>query len=72
MTDHDATIRDRHQKVVKDFLALLEAKNIDAWIELWADDGVQEMPYSPPGFPNRIEGKSAIHLDVTFVHFSNS
>lgn len=61
MTDQDSIIRDRNQKVVKDFFALLEAKNIEAWIELWADDGVQEMPYSPPSFPTRIEGKSAIH-----------
>lgn len=61
MTNYDATMRDRNQKVVRDFLALLEAKNIQAWIELWAEDGVQEMPFSPPGFPSRIEGKTAIH-----------
>jgi len=53
MTDQNTITRDRNQKVVKDFLALLAAKNIEAWIELWADDGVQEMPYSPPGFPSR-------------------
>jgi len=62
MTDQNTITRDRNQKVVKDFLALLAAKNIEAWIELWADDGVQEMPYSPPGFPSRNEGKTAIHL----------
>ena len=61
MSDRDSITRNRNQQVIKDFLALLEAKNIDAWIELWAKDGVQEMPYSPPGFPNRIEGKSAIY-----------
>jgi ketosteroid isomerase-like protein len=62
MTDQNTITRDRNQKVVKDFLGLLAAKNIEAWIELWADDGVQEMPYSPPGFPSRIEGKTSIHL----------
>lgn len=61
MSEQDTITRDRNQEIVKDFLALLEAKNINAWIELWADDGVQEMPYSPPGFPSRIEGKTAIH-----------
>lgn len=61
MTDQDRITRDRNQQLVHDFLALLAAKNIAAWIQLWADDGVQEMPYSPPGFPTRIEGKTAIH-----------
>lgn len=61
MTDQDTNTRDRNQKIVHDFLALLAAKNIEAWIQLWADDGVQEMPYSPPGFPTRIEGKTAIY-----------
>lgn len=61
MTEQDTNTRDRNQKIVHDFLALLAAKNIAAWIQLWADDGVQEMPYSPPGFPTRIAGKTAIY-----------
>lgn len=44
MTNFDTVTRERNQKVVKDFLALLEAKDTEQWIELWADDGVQEMP----------------------------
>ncbi len=59
MTNHATA--ERNQKVIKDFLALLEAKDIDQWIELWADNGVQEMPFSPPGFPTRLEGRKAIH-----------
>ncbi len=61
MAHQDTSTRDRNQKIVHDFFALLAAKNIKAWIQLWADDGVQEMPYSPPGFPTRIEGKTAIY-----------
>ncbi len=59
MTDQNAMLR--HQQIIKDFLRLLEEKDIDAWIKLWADDGVQEMPYSPSNFPSRIEGKTAIY-----------
>lgn len=59
MTDQNE--RSRHQQVIQDFLRLLEEKDIDAWIKLRADDGVQEMPYSPSNFPCRIEGKAAIY-----------
>ncbi|CAA9332550.1 hypothetical protein AVDCRST_MAG94-1979 [uncultured Leptolyngbya sp.] len=64
MTNHNTATRERNQKGVKDFLALLEAKDIDKWIELWADNGIQEMPYAPPGFPARIEGKK-VYLKLT-------
>ena len=59
MTDQNE--RSRHQQVIKDFLRLLEEKDIDAWIKLWAEDGVQEMPYSPSNFPRRLDGKAAIY-----------
>lgn len=54
MTDRDRS--PHHQQIIKDFLRLLEEKNIDDWIKLWADDSVQEMPYSPSNFPSQIDG----------------
>lgn len=60
LTKHDQTIQ-----VVSDFFDLLEAMNIEQWIDLWANDGVHHMPYAPTGFPDRIEGKSSI-----YQHFS--
>jgi ketosteroid isomerase-like protein len=39
---------------------LLSAKDIDAWADLWAEDAVQDMPFSPVGFPARVEGRDAL------------
>ncbi len=35
------------------------------FLEMVADDGVMEFPYSPPGFPIRLDGRAAIarHLE---------
>ncbi|NKE60635.1 nuclear transport factor 2 family protein [Lentzea sp. PSKA42] len=27
---------------------------------LWAEDGVMEFPFAPPGYPSRLEGRAAI------------
>lgn len=48
------------QDKVREFFAALEAMDIPRFLTVWADDGVQEMPYAPSGFPNRLEGKAAI------------
>lgn len=60
LTKHDQAIQ-----IVSSFFDLMEAMKIDQWIQLWAEDGVHHMPYAPPGFPNRVEGKKAI-----YSHFS--
>lgn len=57
MTD---AIQLQNREVVEEFFTRLESMNIDYWLELWDDSGVQEMPYSPQGFPKRLEGKAAI------------
>ncbi|GHB64540.1 hypothetical protein GCM10010306_067580 [Streptomyces umbrinus] len=41
-------------------LRLLLDKNIPAWVDLWAEKGVMEFPFAPPGWPGRLEGKEAI------------
>ncbi|MEU7729139.1 nuclear transport factor 2 family protein [Streptomyces sp. NPDC040724] len=41
-------------------LRLLLAKDIPGWVGLWADDGVMEFPFAPPGWPEQLEGREAI------------
>ena len=46
------------KQAVIDFLTSLEDKDMDKFADLWAEDAVQDMPYSPEGFPKRVEGKA--------------
>jgi ketosteroid isomerase-like protein len=57
MTD---PIRLQNREVIEQFFTRLESMNIDYWLELWDESGLQEMPYSPEGFPKQLEGKAAI------------
>ncbi|MFJ1708104.1 nuclear transport factor 2 family protein [Kitasatospora sp. NPDC088346] len=41
-------------------LRLLLDKDIPAWVGLWAEDGVMEFPFAPPGWPGRLDGREAI------------
>ncbi|MFJ9815392.1 nuclear transport factor 2 family protein [Streptomyces sp. NPDC101151] len=41
-------------------LQLLLDKDIPAWVGLWAEDGVMEFPFAPPGWPERLEGREAV------------
>ncbi|MFF1724808.1 nuclear transport factor 2 family protein [Streptomyces sviceus] len=41
-------------------LRLLLDKNIPAWVDLWAEDGLMEFPFAPAGRPQRLEGKEAV------------
>ena len=50
---HDAA------KALDEHLAFI-ARDIDRWLDLFADDAVVEFPYAPPGYPARLEGKAAI------------
>ena len=50
--------RQQTKQAVTDFLTALEDKNMDKFAELWAEDAVQDMPFSPEGFPKRVEGKA--------------
>lgn len=52
--------RERNVKTVGEFFARLEAMDVEGFVGLWAEDGVQEMPFAPEGFPKRLEGKAAI------------
>lgn len=50
--------RQQTKQVVRDFLNSLEEKDMQKFANVWAEDAVQDMPYSPEGFPKRIEGKA--------------
>ena len=52
--------RQQTKQTVIDFLTALEDKDMDKFAELWAEDAVQDMPFSPEGFPKRVEGKNAL------------
>ncbi|MCM2422651.1 nuclear transport factor 2 family protein [Streptomyces sp. RKAG293] len=41
-------------------LRLLRQKDLPAWLDLWDDDGVLEFPFTPEGWPHRLEGKAAV------------
>ncbi|MFI0368127.1 nuclear transport factor 2 family protein [Actinomadura sp. 1N219] len=41
-------------------LRLLLDGDIPGWVGLWAEDGVMEFPFAPPGWPERLEGAAAI------------
>lgn len=50
-----------NSETVRTFLRLLEEKDIDAWIELWADDAEHFYPYGTRMFPGYLMGKGAIY-----------
>ncbi|MFH9354086.1 nuclear transport factor 2 family protein [Kitasatospora sp. NPDC017646] len=41
-------------------LRLLLAGDTSAWVGLWAEDGVMEFPFAPPGWPRRLDGREAV------------
>jgi ketosteroid isomerase-like protein len=51
-------LRRKTQQAVRDFLTALEDKNMEKFATIWTDDAVQEMPFSPKGFPKRVAGKA--------------
>ena len=52
--------RQRTKQAVINFLTSLEDKDMDKLANLWAEDAVQDMPFSPEGFPKRVEGKEGL------------
>jgi ketosteroid isomerase-like protein len=52
--------RARNAETMRTWFRLQESHDLDAWLELWADDGTQSIPYAPPGFPRSISGKAQL------------
>lgn len=53
-------VRQQTIAAVRTFLTSLENKDMDTFASVWADDAVQDMPYSPPGHPKRVSGKAEL------------
>ena len=49
--------RQQTADAVRTFLTSLEEKDMEKFASVWADDAVQDMPYSPKGHPKRVVGK---------------
>lgn len=53
-------VRRQAAEVVQILLTSLEEKDMAKFASVWADDAVQDMPYSPEGHPRRVVGKDKI------------
>lgn len=57
---NEETVRARNVAAVRTFYRLQEAMDFERWLELWADDAGQDIPYAPEGFPSQARGKKAL------------
>lgn len=48
------------ETIARQFLTGLDSMDIDAALSNFADNGVQELPFSPDGFPDRLDGIDAL------------
>lgn len=60
MSSRDDEIRAQTLALVQSYATLIAQQRFDEWIELWAEDGVCEFPYSPPGRQAVYTGKQEI------------
>ncbi|WP_158674726.1 nuclear transport factor 2 family protein [Streptomyces hoynatensis] len=51
-------IRARNVRTVRTFYRLQEAMDFERWLELWAEEAGQDIPYAPEGFPTTVRGKA--------------
>lgn len=56
----DFIIRQQTRDAVYRFLTALEDKDMTRFAEVWAEDAVQDMPFSPDGFPKRVSGRNRL------------
>lgn len=52
--------RAANRAAIEQFFSGLEAMDVQRAVGAFAEDGVQVMPYSPEGFPKRLDGRAAI------------
>jgi ketosteroid isomerase-like protein len=52
---------------VRDMFALIDAMDIDALIECFADDAVMELPFAPGSMPKEYRGKAEAYGFQSFV-----
>jgi uncharacterized protein len=56
----DEQRRDRNIATVHTYYRLQQDKDLDTWLQLWADDGAQSIPYAPGEFPKLVTGKAEL------------
>ncbi|AUP77784.1 nuclear transport factor 2 family protein [Flavivirga eckloniae] len=54
-------IKNQAEQTFKNHLSCLTEGRITDWINLFAENAVMEVPYSPKAFPNRIEGREGLY-----------
>jgi len=57
----ESQLRDQLKTATTDFVRLLEERDMDKWINLWADDGIDRKPYATGMFPEEIVGREAVY-----------
>lgn len=60
MTDATDARRQQALDAYQRCLELLLAKDMDGWVDLFAEGAIFELPFAPRGYPERLEGKDAI------------
>ena len=54
-------LRDQLTTSTTDFFRLLEERDMDKWIDLWAEHGIDRKPYATGMFPEEVVGKKVIY-----------
>ena len=54
------TIRKQNTGTVQAMFNAMTEKDLEKWLSFWDDEGIQFIPYSPEGFPKKVEGKEAL------------
>lgn len=69
---------DRVVQVVRDYFQFQEDQRLNAWVDLWDNEGVFVIAYSTDGFPDRVEGHAALEASCremfqrfSQIHFRN-
>jgi ketosteroid isomerase-like protein len=52
------------QQVFQHALRLVQERDLEAYVELFADDGMLEFPFAPPGAPRRMQGRKQIRRSL--------
>ena len=60
MSSSEASERAEVANLMDNYFSLFSQQRWDEWIDLWADDGILEFPYAPPGRRSCYVGKTEI------------
>lgn len=60
VTTREEAERSDVETLIKAYMAAVIGQDLDGVVNVHAANAVLEFPYSPPGFPRRVEGEAAI------------